>query len=160
MADSREAQVPRKTDISLPVGALEGLQSIAAALQRSGETRGRRLPYSLASLHADGDKMKLPFDLDQDGGKRMNPRYCLTLMMKNGLVFSKDSTRDLIIGPSRYPRQVSKETYLKECEALQIPMPSVSPQEGASIPSPSQERRTSDLDVAAVANKNEHVGEK
>jgi NAD-dependent SIR2 family protein deacetylase len=34
----RESQVPRKTDISLPVGALVALQGISAALQRIGKT--------------------------------------------------------------------------------------------------------------------------
>jgi len=46
-------------------------------------------------------------------------------MMKNNMVFSIDPEKDIVIGSNRYPREVSKETYVKECETFGRPIPPV-----------------------------------
>jgi hypothetical protein len=42
-------------------------------------------------------------------------------MMKAGMYFSLDSSKDLVIGSSLYPLQVGLETHLKELAAFGIP---------------------------------------
>ena len=60
------------------------------------------------------------------------PRHCLALMMKAGMYFSLDSSKDLVIGSSRYPRQVGLETHLKQlAEISKTPESPTSTQEEA-----------------------------
>lgn len=42
------------------------------------------------------------------------PRHCLALMMKAGMYFSLDYSKDFVVGASRYPLQVGLETHLRE----------------------------------------------